>query len=261
MKSKIVLFISFFSLLIFFDQGIFAQKKYKPGTETITTDSIIKTGLSVNDNDSLQYLKLRREFAYMNYIDSLLRKRSDVKSDTERIDPATGKIIKRKKHPEDHSAINKIINSYPVQLFFWALAIIFICFILYKIILKNGFFDKSAKNIDENDNESPVAGLDHFSKYDSLIAEAEVKNDYNLATRYLFLQMLAMLADKEIIAFSPEKTNRNYLRELAADDQNVFSYLSLRYEYTWYGKFLISKTKYLGLKNDFSIFTGKFKTV
>jgi len=259
MKTKTLRFISFFYfLLILFNQDIIAQKTF--GAGKTRADSVVKINLTDSENDSLEFLKHRREFAYMNYLDSLLRKKSDLKSDTARINPKTGKIISEKKSSEDHSAFNKILNSYPLQLFFWALAIIFICFILYKIIYKNGLFDKPATSSYEKEDEASISGLDHLSKYDALINDAEAKNDFTLATRYLFLQMLAVMADKEIITFSPEKTNHDYLKEVPADDQNAFSFLSLRYEYIWYGKFVISKKRYLDLKNDFSIFITKLKT-
>ncbi len=260
MKSKfLVLNPLLYFFLLFINQNIIAQ--ITSGAGKIKADSIVTENIPGNEFDSLQYLKHRREFAYMNYLDSLLRNRADLIPDSARIDHKTQKVVRKKRYVENHSAINKIINSYPLQLFFWFLAIIFICFILYKIISNNGFFDKPTKSNYEKEDENLDPELDNLSKYDPFIDVAEAKNDFNLATRYLFLQMLAILADKEIITFFPEKTNQDYLNEMPDEMKDAFSFLSLQYEYIWYGKFLVSKAKYLDLKNDFLNFINKFNTV
>ncbi len=47
-----------------------------------------------------------------------------------------------------------------------------------------------------------------------LITEAENKDEFNLATRYLFLKTLKNLADRGFINFTAEKTNKEYLKEM-----------------------------------------------
>ena len=260
MKSKLFIFSSFVTLLVFYGQYSFAQKKHTNASENEEsyTDTVVKRHSLYNENDSLQKWKHSREFAYINYLDSLLRKKSDLKADTVSIDQTTRKVNRSKKKSADYSGINKFLNSFPLKVFFWALAIIFIGFIFYKIFLKNGFFDKRSKKFAEKENEDLLMGLEEFSKYDSLINEAESKNDFTLSTRYLYLKTLKNLAGKELINFSPNKTNNEYLHEMATNNhQQQFASLTRDYEYVWYGKFLIDKIKYQQLKEEFILFNKK----
>jgi hypothetical protein len=74
----------------------------------------------------------------------------------------------------------------------------------------------------------------------------------------LYLQSLKKLSDKELILFSPDKTNNNYISELSGRDyQNDFYLLTHNYEYIWYGKFLIDVANYQQLKSQFISFNKK----
>src|SRR5665647_1632392 len=110
----------------------------------------------------------------------------------------------------------------------------------------------------ENEDEDFLSGLDESSKYDSLIHEAESKNDFNLSTRFWYLKTLKNLSDKELIYFSPDKTNKEYVQEMASNiHQKLFASLTRNYEYVWYGKFIIDKIKYEQLKSEFILFNKK----
>ena len=100
--------------------------------------------------------------------------------------------------------------------------------------------------------------LSEYSTYNILIHEAESKNDFNLAIRYLYLQLLKKLSDSELILFSPDKTNKLYVQELSGKNyQSEFASLTLNYEYVWYGKFSINHNRYQQLKEKFILFNKK----
>ena len=268
MKSKFFSLFYFVMILMCVHHNSFAQKEYdKDAVDSVMeqtsdddsneeySDTVLRRTLVDYGSDSIQKWKRNREFAYMNYLDSLLKKRSDLKADTVSIDQSTGKV--KYKSPVN-SGMNKFLNSFPLKIFFWLLAIFFIGFIFYKIIFKNGIFDKIKNKSVETDNEDPQSGLSEYSEYDALIHEAETKNNFNLATRYLFLQTLKTLSDKGLINFSPDKTNRDYLNESSSQSyHSQFSLLTLNYEYVWYGKFLINESQYQKLKNEFILFNKK----
>jgi len=258
MKSKILILIYFPAILFFSGLHSFAQK-HTNRPDNFNADSVLKIHSLNNEADSLQHWKHKREFAYMNYIDSLLRKKTAIRSDTMGIGRSKGKIKRPTKKLKDHSAINKILNSYPLQIFLWIAAISFIGFIVYKLFFKDLLFDKKEKVDSEKQMDDLISSLDDFSKSELLINDAEAKKNYNLATRYLFLQMLKNMADEEIINFSPEKTNLDYLNEIPSKDKRQFSFLIRNYEYVWYGKFSIDKIKYLELKEKFISFNSKLK--
>ena len=253
MKNRSIIFLCIFFLACY-GKSSFAQDKVKYESE-INIDSFFRSNSLHAEIDSIDRFRHSRDFAYMNYIDSLLRKKTILKTDT--VTFGKQAVNRRKqKTPEDHSALNKILNSTPVQLFFWLLAIIFIGFILYNLVIKNSFFKRERKARPE-DKAGAEPPLSDASGYLSLIEEAERKEDWTLAVRFLFLRMLAVMADKEIISFSPEKTNHEYLKEVSAKDRNIYASLMRSYEYIWYGKFTFGKENYAHLKKTFTDFTDK----
>lgn len=206
------------------------------------------------DRDSILKWKQGRGFAYMRYLDSLLRKQKDLRADTVSIDQNTGTIHRRKQHEQHPSMANRILNSLPLKMFFWLLAIIFIGYISYHVFVKNGIFIRG-KHPATTVKEEKLRELDDISVYDRQISEAENSNDLNLASRYLFLKTLRMLSDKGFIDFTPEKTNKEYMKEMEHSHFSLeFQRLTRSYEYIWYGKFSIQQNNYARLKEQFNVF-------
>lgn len=220
-------------------------------------DTVIKKNLINYESDSLLKWRQNREFAYMKYLDSLLKNSSDIRSDTVTLGDR-GRKVKSKRAP-DYSSMNRFLNSLPVRIFFWTLALLFIGLIFYKIFFKNGIFDglKNKKHGSEN-AEDETESLREFSKYDALIAEAESNNNFNLSARYLYLKTLKMLYNEGLINFSPDKTNGEYLQEMFSHPYHKqFASLTRNYEYVWYGTFIISQPQYQKLKHEFIEFSKK----
>lgn len=94
--------------------------------------------------------------------------------------------------------------------------------------------------------------------FDKLIKKAIKDNNYRLATRYLYLKTLKILADKEIIEWHFEKTNSDYLNEIKdANTKGLFKRVSYIYDYIWYGEFPIDEVTY---NKNFSDFNKLIKT-
>jgi hypothetical protein len=220
-----------------------------------STDTTVQQ-THVPPTNILKY-KNRREFYYMHYLDSLLRKRKDLRTDTVSFDEKSGRIRRGHQREQQPSSLNKILNSWPLKIFFWALAIIFVVFISYKVFFKSGIFVSRKRPVGET-NEEFLQELNEVSAYDNLIAGAENNGEYNLATRYLFLKTLKSLSDKGFIHFASEKTNKEYVREMEQHAYyDEFRELTRDYEYVWYGKFLIDNMKYQKLKEQFDFFNKK----
>jgi Domain of unknown function (DUF4129) len=226
--------------------------------DSISSDTSVYKN-EVNDyQDSILKWKRMREFSYMAYIDSLLKKRKNLRIDTVTIDQNDERKSNTRVLSNDNSASENLLNSLPVKIFFWILAIAFIGFVLFKLFFSGGLFQRSnAKVTPEIIDEQPEQ-LNEYSKYNLLISHAEFNNDYNLAIRYLYLQSLKRLADRNLISFSPDKTNNDYVRELSSHNyKNEFAFLTRQYEYSWYGKFNIDKHRYSRLKDEFISFNKK----
>lgn len=90
----------------------------------------------------------------------------------------------------------------------------------------------------------------------ALIDEAIVQQDYRSAVRYLFLRALNALAAKGLIVWRIDKTNRDYVQELAQNELRTrFSELVRLFEYVWYGEFALTKQDFEVAKRAFDTFT------
>jgi hypothetical protein len=273
MNCKLFKFYCIFVLVIFFNSHAVAQKDNQepPGASATLAEEdsgsndkvdvadtlIIKTAFE-NANDSIQKWRQGREFNYMAYLDSLLRKEKDLKIDTVSLDK--GKANKNK--ALIHSAItdnsNSFLNSFGVKIFFWIAAFFFVGFILYKLFFAGGLFARSATKIKEEPAPKEPEALNDYSEYNALIHDAESRNNFNLSIRYLYLQSLKKLSDNGLIGFSPDKTNNLYVQELQGRTyQQEFAFLTLNYDYVWYGQFMIDKIQYQELKSKFILFNKK----
>ena len=273
MNSKLLKFFSVLILLFFFKSYSFAQDNDDALTDTAINfsdedstnndfenigDTIVTKTIFGNDNDSILKLKHSRDFSYMTYLDSLLRKKKGLKKDTINIE--NGSVTKtRSLHRSDDAGDSfDFLNSFPVRIFLWLIAIFFIGFILYKLFFKGGLFSKKDKRTAEEMEDKEPESLNDYSAYNTFIHEAEIKNDFNLALRYLYLQSLKKLSENELISFSPDKTNNLYVQELSGRSyQQQFSYLTHCYEYIWYGRFTIDKLQYQKIKEEFNLFNKK----
>ncbi len=273
MNSKRIKFSGIFIVLFFFNSFCYAQDSSEAvsdsATAVVAPDSVYNVTEDMGDtvvtkiiftipNDSLLKWKKSAEFGYMSYLDSLLKKKkNDLRMDTISIGENSGRS-KSKTFSNTSSSSTGILNSFPVKIFFWLIAIFFIGFILYMLFFRGGLFTRGNRASYVEDPVGQSEKLNEYSAYNDLIIEAESKNDLNLAVRYLYLQSLKKLSDAELILFSPDRTNKMYVQELYDKPyQFDFASLTFNYEYIWYGKFAINQDRYQKLKDDFISFNTK----
>lgn len=138
-------------------------------------------------------------------------------------------------------------------------AIILVGFLLYFIIKyilgKDGSFIFGKKNKKLNLNVEELHENIHEINFPESIAKFEHAGDYRSAVRYQFLFILKKLSDKKLIAWNPEKTNKDYVSELKATQlKNEFFDLSYIFDYVWYGEFNIDEQSYQRFKNQYQAF-------
>ena len=147
----------------------------------------------------------------------------------------------RKRNSSGSSGSSSFFNSGILKVILWALAGIFIFFVVYNLFLNKGNFGKKSKQqavkieeevVDENDMETDFADLQR---------KAYNAGDTRLAMRYMFLKMLQNLQQKNYIQFVADKTNAAYATELPVGFKNDFAALAMYFEYVWYGKLDIEK--------------------
>ena len=109
----------------------------------------------------------------------------------------------------------------------------------YKIKTNSLPFEEEIANISETD-------------FNALLKRAFEKGDYRLATRYYYLSLLKVLAEKEHNIYHKEKTNAAYIFELENKLlRERFSYLSYIYNYVWYGEFEVDIKLFKQIELDY----------
>jgi len=76
---------------------------------------------------------------------------------------------------------------------------------------------------------------------------------YRLAIRYFYLATLRDLADRGLIDFKSERTNTDYLRDLARSPfRESFERVMLLFEYTWYGELPVDADRFASMRQAYS---------
>lgn len=211
----------------------------------------------VEDSSAVLLSKWRnsRDFQYMNYLDSLLKTQKNLVVDTVRIDKKTGKVIRQEQEEKSLSFLSKIFKSSGTGLFLRILAIFFILFILSKVFIQSGFFSFGRKRKNLNSTVAEEEPFKEREEYERLIGEAEKNNELNMATRYRYLKIMKTLSDSELIRFSVDKTNEDFIRELQDHFlQKEFKAITRIYEYVWYGEVFLKNDMYDKIKFSFEKF-------
>ena len=211
-------------------------------------DTTINSVLKKINPDSIALIKKDRGFYYQSWLDSLLR-----------AEDARLKLRKEPVNPPDLSFLDTFFTIFKIVL--WLLAVAIVVFVVYKLFLgKGALFLKSRKNIDAViDLEEEQVTAD---RYEGLIKKAEGEKNYRLAVRYLHLQALHHLSEKGHLRMGTEKTNYQYTAELRKARPAIarsFADLTYKYEYIWYGEYMVTETMYMAVREAFAQFNNEIK--
>jgi hypothetical protein len=95
---------------------------------------------------------------------------------------------------------------------------------------------------------------------DKLIREAIEQKQYRRAVRFLYLKSLKELSKKNLIQWSTQKTNSDYLSELKSGPlKKSFKSNTLIFEYIWYGEFHIDEQLLQKVKVSFDSFINQIQ--
>lgn len=129
-----------------------------------------------------------------------------------------------------------------------------IVFILLAI-LKN--YKKKTRLDPESSIAQPLDEIDSIDT-DEALQKALQKGDFRTAIRIQFIKILQYLSAEKHIKWEPDKTNRNYLREIKEPQlTDIFSQTAHIYEWVWYGNTHVTLQDYQRLKQPFEHFFKK----
>lgn len=90
------------------------------------------------------------------------------------------------------------------------------------------------------------------SGYEQQVQDAISREQFRQAVRFLHLQTLRLLADRELIVLSKDKTNADYLRVLLKTRwYEPFARLTRDYEYIWYGDVNVNAAQFNRIHGQF----------
>ena len=212
--------------------------------EELADTTLYKNNLNLSV-DSIKNWRKLKEYAYTLYLDSLLKniKKKEVKETPQR---------------SGNGLFGRLLNSNFVSVLLWTLAICFILFILYRLFLAEGVFQRKSKSAKNDEAAVEEEIITNESDFDALIRQALLNGNYRQAVRYQYLKTLHLLAGKSLVELAPDKTNFQYVHEIKnRDQQQLFATLTLNYEYVWYGGFDIEKNIYQKIESNFTGFNQK----
>ncbi|SCC61876.1 protein of unknown function [Chitinophaga costaii] len=145
----------------------------------------------------------------------------------------------------------------PVLIVLLAATLIFA--ILY--ILRNNdikLFARKQKPMALPDVEEKMVEDIQNANFQLLLEQAIHAANWTAGVRYLYLYTLQQLQRKGLIHLGPNKTNRDYLRDLTNTRwHNNFSVLTLDYEYVCYGNFPLSQQDFELIRQQFNTFKNE----
>ena len=188
--------------------------------------------------DSIKNWRNLKEYAYAKYLDSLLKNEKKPE-------------VKEQPRSSGGSFLGNLLSSGFMSFILWAVVILFVLFIVYRLFLADGVFQRKSKAAN-SEAEVTEELITKESDFDKLIRQALQNGNYRQAVRYQYLRTLHLLANKNFVELAPDKTNFQYVHEIAnRSHQQEFAALTLNYEYVWYGEFAIEKNIYQKIEINF----------
>lgn len=157
---------------------------------------------------------------------------------------------------EKESRSRGIFNIPWLNVVFWIILIGgFIALLIWFLSTSNiRLFRKKPKQVNEETQEYTTDNIFEIN-FDRDIQQAIDAKNFRLAVRLMYLRTLRDLSDRKLISYTHEKTNSDYLFQLAGTTyyKNFFR-LTRSFDYTWYGQFELSQDSFGVIQNDFSSF-------
>ena len=155
-------------------------------------------------------------------------------------------------------SISKVISALP-----WILKVLLGMFILaslFIIVTQTKLYKVFYSGKEIETPEFRFSSVpDQLLDYDNEIRVQVNQKQFRIAIRLLYLKVIQQLREKDIIEYSKDKTNVDYLRDLPSPDlKSMFYRVTLIYNHVWYGETEIAEEQFLNFEKRFQ---SIFKTI
>lgn len=164
--------------------------------------------------------------------------------------------IREEAKPPSESFSNKLGRQKWFRNLMWLLMIGgFIAVLVWFLVSGNvKLFRKKRVSVSKPENIIVPENIFDIN-YSEEIYKAINTENYRLAIRLMYLQLLKDLSQKGIIKYKQERTNNDYVMQLYNTPYyKPFFQLTRHFEYTWYGQFLIIPEAFKTIQADFKSF-------
>lgn len=216
--------------------------------KVVLEDTVLHPNTFSLSPDTVQTFRRSNTYAYIPLVDSFFRA------------AATQKIKVKPPEPVSIPLWIRILTSKPAQMLYWAIAIAVVVFILYRLFLEDGNWYRRYKRA-----PSVYASPDEFleesvGNWEALALAAEQRKDFRQAMRYHHRALLDSLHEQQRIAWAPDKTNTQYIREMRQQPGvHEFIQLTRAFEYVWFGGYAINEVEFVQWKQTYATLQNQIR--
>ena len=162
------------------------------------------------------------------------------------------------KENQDPGFFNKLVNKQWFQTLVWIIIILgFLSVLVWYLSSSNISLFRPASKFIDHDGDHITTNIFEIN-YKTEIDKALNSENYRLATRLMFLQLLKRMDEKKLINYQQDLTNLDYRMQLYGTHYApAFNDLVKFYEFTWYGKWQPGNNQFTQIKNKFESFSGQ----
>jgi hypothetical protein len=138
------------------------------------------------------------------------------------------------------------------RIFLWILmGAVFVGIIIAFLVSNNALFASRSKKIEQATSEEDLPEDITTVGFDQLVQKAKADGNYRLAIRWLFLQLLKDMNAKDLLQYSKDKTNMDYLMEIKETrHRTAFSKAAFYFDYAWFGHFEVNEDQYNQVESE-----------
>lgn len=165
---------------------------------------------------------------------------------------------KEEEHSNNTGSSKSIFDTEGFKWFVWFfMGAVFIGIVIAFLLSSNTWLSQKAKKLNTPENVATEIPDDIFAiDFEAYLDKARLAGNYRFAIRLLFLRMLKVMAEKGIIEYSKDKTNMDYLMQIANPaNRNALSKTALYYDYVWFGHFEVAKEQYQQIEQEITALT------
>ena len=253
------------SICILLTISLQAQSEAPPPPEEDTAET--RTTVEVAPVETAEEEEADSQFLPLSMMDSLrlqLRKVPDSvvtglqKQDAFWYANATIEKAEEKKQDLNYTPFSE--RPWFKTLLWLVIIVVFLAVVIFYLADSNfGLFRQNKKVKTREDPDMEEMPEDIFAiNYQKEIDKAVMNGDYRLAVRLQYLRLLKNMAGKNMIRYQQDKTNLDYLMQLHHTGfyQDFFR-ITLHYEYSWYGRFTVSREAYRLITRDIEQFENR----